>query len=95
MPTETKDQRKEAASFRKFLLNEGFMMLQYSIYVRFCTNFTMLNKYIVHIKKYDPKYGNIRTLVVTENQFNSMEIISGSKNEIELVQTANNLTIIE
>jgi CRISPR-associated protein Cas2 len=36
LPTETRKERKIASSFRKKLLDDGFSMLQFSIYMRFC-----------------------------------------------------------
>lgn len=38
LPTETHTERKVAAKFRKNLLNNGFGMFQYSIYMRFCAS---------------------------------------------------------
>ena len=37
LPTETRTERKVAARFRKNLLDDGFAMFQFSIYMRFCT----------------------------------------------------------
>lgn len=36
LPTETAAERKEYRQFRKELINEGFLMVQYSVYVRVC-----------------------------------------------------------
>lgn len=36
LPTETKKQRKSANDFRRNLLKDGFVMFQYSIYMRHC-----------------------------------------------------------
>lgn len=38
LPVETSEQRREYRKFRKKLINEGFMMMQYSIYVRVCVS---------------------------------------------------------
>lgn len=35
LPVLTKRQRSEATRFRHFLLDEGFWMAQYSVYVRY------------------------------------------------------------
>lgn len=34
LPTNTKQQRKNASLFRKMLIKDGFSMLQYSVYIR-------------------------------------------------------------
>ena len=36
LPVMTKKERKAATDFRKFLLDQGFEMAQYSVYMRFC-----------------------------------------------------------
>ena len=36
LPVETSEERKEYRKFRKNLINEGFIMIQYSVYVRVC-----------------------------------------------------------
>ncbi len=36
LPVETAKQRKQYRQFRKSLINEGFLMIQYSVYVRVC-----------------------------------------------------------
>lgn len=36
LPTDTKKERKAAADFRKQLLADGFIMFQFSIYMRHC-----------------------------------------------------------
>ena len=38
LPTNTKGERRAATQFRKFLLDDGFNMLQYSVYTRLCPN---------------------------------------------------------
>lgn len=36
LPVETSKERREYRQFRKRLINEGFLMIQYSVYVRVC-----------------------------------------------------------
>ena len=38
LPTKTVENRKEYLKFRKFLLNEGFIMMQESVYTRLVLN---------------------------------------------------------
>lgn len=93
-PVETAEERREYSKFRKFLIGEGFMMLQYSIYVRYCVNNTIATKYINHVKMFGSRYGDVRIIYLTENQFNDMVLISGEKKKREEVETDDNLTII-
>ena len=36
LPVGTKSQRREATRFRNFLKDDGYMMLQFSVYARVC-----------------------------------------------------------
>lgn len=45
IPTKTKRDRKYAGRFRKFLLKEGYCMLQYSVYVRVCNGVDAVKKH--------------------------------------------------
>lgn len=36
LPVKTKAQRRSAAQFRKFLVEDGYHMVQYSVYARVC-----------------------------------------------------------
>lgn len=51
LPTETKKERKVAAKFRKDLLNDGFSMFQFSIYLRFCASRENADVHIKRVKK--------------------------------------------
>mgnify|MGYP002767208221 CR=1 FL=1 len=48
LPTETKKDIKEYTIFRKFLLDDGFTMFQFSIYIRNCAS---SENAAVHIKR--------------------------------------------
>ena len=45
LPVETREQRKIATKFRKYLLDEGYVMMQFSVYYRICNGKDMVNKY--------------------------------------------------
>lgn len=79
LPVITEKERKVATKFRKYLLDEGFIMMQYSVYSRICKNNDDLNKHINRLKTNTPKTGNIRLLQVTENQYNNIIMFSGNK----------------
>jgi CRISPR-associated protein Cas2 len=83
MPVETDDERREYVHFRKFIMDDGFLMLQYSVYSRFCANDSDSEKHINRIKGTKPKYGNIRIISLTDNQFSSMVVVQGEKSEQE------------
>lgn len=80
LPTQTVSDKKNYRKFRKFLLNEGFIMHQYSIYSKILLNGTANKLMIGRLKKNHPKQGLITILTVTEKQFAKMIYLSGEKN---------------
>ena len=83
LPTNTKKERKAASQFRNRLIKEGFMMLQYSIYIRVCKGQDMVSKTVTRVKERLPKSGNIRILQVTEKQYLRMETLLGIEKKEE------------
>ena len=81
LPTETKQERKAYATFRKNLLTNGFTMFQYSIYIRNCPSFENLNVHIKRVKSFLPGCGKVVIFYVTEKQFANMELFYGSKSQ--------------
>lgn len=79
MPTETADDRKAYRKFRKFLISEGFIMHQYSVYSKLLLNDTANKAMVARLEKNNPKTGLITLLTVTEKQFTRMIYLSGEK----------------
>ena len=77
LPVDTKDARRQYAQFRKALINDGFMMLQYSVYARYCPSEEVASSYKQRIRPFLPPDGQVRLLCVTEKQFGKMEIYFG------------------
>ena len=67
LPVTTAEARREATRFRKFLLNDGYHMLQYSVYARICNGADAVEKHRTRVKQHLPDNGAIRMLVITEN----------------------------
>lgn len=83
LPTETKKDRKAAAKFRKSLVEFGFTMFQFSIYLRHCPSYENAQFQIKRVRRILPDYGKIGILYITDKQFSSMELFIGRK-ETEL-----------
>ena len=79
LPTGSKTERKHAAKFRKYLLKEGFFMMQESVYSKLILNAGAYKAVLNNLKKNKPPAGLIQLLTVTEKQYNSMEFIVGEK----------------
>lgn len=79
LPTDTKAARRAYTDFRKALLQDGFCMLQFSVYARHCPS---EENVVVHENRVSlslPPDGEIRLLVVTDKQFERMKIFYGKK----------------
>ena len=89
LPVITEKEKKIASKFRKYLLDDGYIMMQYSVYSRICKNNDDLNKHINRLRINSPKTGNIRLLQVTENQYNNMIMFCGTKSVEENISIEN------
>lgn len=79
LPTSTKSERRAATQFRNHLLDDGFDMLQYSVYTRLCPNRDSAEKHMLRTKRNAPDRGSVRVLYLTEHQFANMHILVGEK----------------
>ena len=77
LPTETKKDRKNYATFRKKILADGFTMFQFSMYVRHCNSKENADVHIKRVKSILPPDGNIGIMCITDKQFGMMEIFKG------------------
>lgn len=85
--------KKNYLSFRRFLLNEGFIMMQESVYSKICLNSTQSNLLYQRVKRNAPKKGLIQILTITEKQYAGIKYITGmQKGKIE--ETESRLVII-
>lgn len=94
MPMTTSEEKREYRDFRKKLLSQGFIMIQYSVYSRACPNREFSKKFIPKLRDFTPSSGNVRLLFVTEKQYNDMMFIVGKKNKQEELLSDNKLVVI-
>ncbi|TAN36200.1 MAG: CRISPR-associated endonuclease Cas2 [Verrucomicrobia bacterium] len=78
LPVLTKPQRRVATKFRKFLLDDGYDMLQFSVYVRACVSFARQETHIKRVKENLPPEGSIRAFFVTRAQWQRAFVLYGS-----------------
>ncbi len=78
-PVKTKDQRRAAAKFRQFPLQDGYHMMQYSVYNRPCNGWDSLETHVQRVQRAVPRCGSVRILPVTEKQYNSIQVLVDTK----------------
>ena len=79
LPTDTATDRKVATRFRKDLLDDGFTMFQFSIYMRFCASRENADVHIKRTKRALPKQGKVCIMQITDKQFGMIELFHGQK----------------
>ena len=83
LPVTTASDRREYTRFRKYLIKNGFLMMQESVYCKLGQNSTAADLIVQNVKKNKPISGLVQTLRITEKQFSRMEYIVGEKtNEV-------------
>ncbi|HBF88956.1 MAG TPA: CRISPR-associated endonuclease Cas2 [Bacteroidales bacterium] len=72
LPTNTKLERKKASKFRKFLLDDGFTMMQYSVYIRHCASSESADVHQKRIENNITNKGQISILRITDKQYGNI-----------------------
>ena len=72
LPTMTKAERKNAGEFRNCLLDMGFEMVQYSVYMKHCSGKEQADTIYKRIENAVPEYGNVKILQITDRQFGAI-----------------------
>jgi CRISPR-associated protein Cas2 len=85
LPTTTKINRKHATKFRNALINDGYFMMQWSVYSRICKGVSQVEKHTQRLKCLIPPVGSVRLMTVTEKQFADMEILVGESVNMEKI----------
>lgn len=81
LPVLTKHERKDAANFRKFLLDQGFEMCQLSVYLRFCAGKDQAQVYTRRIQSALPPSGNIQIVYFADKQYENIVSFSGPQRQ--------------
>jgi len=93
LPTETSMDRRHYRWFRKFLINEGFVMMQESIYTKICINAHAVDKVEAAIQRNKPPKGIVQIMIVTERQFADMRLVVGDATT-DAVQTDERMVVL-
>lgn len=92
LPVVKRSEKKAYARFHKFLLRNGYDMLQYSIYSRICNGPEAVEKHAARLRANLPSAGSVRCMQVTEKQYTAMQILVGEKTEKEKPKYTQQLT---
>lgn len=94
LPVESVSQRKEYRLFRKFLIKDGYLMLQESVYAKLVVNEGAAGASIMRLRKNRPPEGLVQVLKVTEKQFATMDYITGNREGYDEVDTMEEFVVL-
>jgi CRISPR-associated protein Cas2 len=81
LPVKEEAQRRAYTRFRQDLLNDGFAMMQYSVYYRHCFSSENAQAHIQRMKEALPPEGEVRFLVITDKQFEKIVTFWGKERQ--------------
>lgn len=93
LPVETAKNRRDYRLFRRLLINDGFYMLQESVYCKMVINRTNADLTKERVKRICPVDGNVMWLCITEKQFTAIELLCGS-NKSNVIANDDRLIIL-
>ncbi len=77
LPVTTKKERKDATTFRKNLEKDGFVMHQFSVYMRHCGSMESAQVHIKRLRAMVPVSGHITIVTITDKQYSNIVNIWG------------------
>lgn len=81
LPTETAADRKAYTQFRKALMRDGFVMMQYSVYARHCASEENAGVHVGRVEYALPPKGEVQIMSITDKQFARIRVFRGKKRE--------------
>lgn len=93
LPLLTSENRREYRRFRKYLIKNGFIMMQESVYSKLALNTTVASSVMDNIRKNKPEEGLVQMIMITEKQYSRMEFVVGSSNS-NVLQSDERLVVL-
>lgn len=85
--------KRNYLQFRKYLLSEGFIMMQESVYSKIVLNSQQSSLLMERLRKKSPKKGLIQVLTITERQYSQIEYITG-EHESKIIDNEDRLIVL-
>ena len=93
LPVVEAEDRRAYGQFHKFLIQNGFVMMQESVYCKLALNATAAEAIAANLRRNKPERGLIQLLCVTEKQFGRMEFILGESHS-DVLNSSDRLVIL-
>ena len=75
LPVGTPEERKAATNFRKDLIHDGYIMVQFSVYARPCGTADRVDTQVRRLKTKIPSKGEVRGLMISDAQWGRMIVM--------------------
>jgi len=75
LPMVTRAEKRAYVQFRKFLLNDGYDMIQWSVYGRILNGADAEKKHLARLMANLPPKGSVRSMTVTEKQYAGIRLL--------------------
>lgn len=79
LPTDSREARRHYTRFRKALIRDGFIQMQYSVYLRHASSRENAEVHMQRVERAVPPEGEVRVLTITDKQFARMRVFWGQK----------------
>ena len=93
LPTLTLENLREYRRFRKYLIKNGFLMLQESVYCKLALNQTAVDSIYDNLYRNKPLKGSVLVLSLTEKQFSKAQYLIG-ENKSDVIDSDERLIIL-
>lgn len=77
LPVKSKPDKRAYQQFHKFLISDGYVMMQFSVYTRITNGLDGTQKHLARLRANLPSKGSVRAMSVTEKQYESMLFLVG------------------
>ena len=77
LPTTSPAARKAAHEFREWLKDDGYLMIQWSVYVRPCVTFSRQETHLQRLRQNLPPAGGVRAIFITRSQWSKSLVMHG------------------
>ena len=94
LPVITANDRKNYKNFIKFLTNEGYIRVQYSVYSKLCINTDSAETASKKLLSNCPIDGNVRFIIITEKQYQKVVNVNGTYSLQEKISTTDRTIMI-
>jgi CRISPR-associated protein Cas2 len=93
LPTTSKAEKRAYTVFRRFLLNDGYDMIQWSVYGRVVNGSDDAETHLKRLNANLPPAGSVRCLQISEKQFASIKLLVGTLSRQEKALTSQQLLL--